>query len=238
MIDPRSNTIRPGGQNLTFGLLDQLGRDIVTGKYKDSSFPTEAELAKAHGVSRSVTREAVKMLAAKGLVSARPRQGTAVHAFSNWNLLDPDVLRWMLERSFSLELLHEFTDLRAAIEPQAAALAASRADEEDVEAIRAALDRMESADRGEDDPLAADIDFHVSILRASKNLFFAQFRDVIRTALPMSVRYTANRGHHASISEHRAVANAIKKRNPTAAAKSMSKLIEDVQKYIDRADGR
>ena len=64
------------GRNLTYGLLDHLGKTIVTGGYADKAFPTEAELSKQHGVSRSVTREAVKMLTTKGLLSARPRQGT------------------------------------------------------------------------------------------------------------------------------------------------------------------
>ena len=64
------------GRNLTYGMLDSLGRAIVTGHYDNKPFPTEADLAKQHGVSRSVTREAVKMLTAKGLLSARPRQGT------------------------------------------------------------------------------------------------------------------------------------------------------------------
>src|SRR3546814_15140853 len=65
------------GRNLTYGLLDNLGRAIVTGQFDDEAFPTEAELTKRHGVSRSVTREAVKMLTAKGLLSARPRQRSA-----------------------------------------------------------------------------------------------------------------------------------------------------------------
>jgi DNA-binding FadR family transcriptional regulator len=81
------------GRNLTYGLLDTLGRAIVTGFYDDSTFPTEAELARQHAVSRSVTREAVKMLTAKGLLTARPRKGTTVQPPSSWNLFDPDVLR-------------------------------------------------------------------------------------------------------------------------------------------------
>ncbi len=67
---------RPLGRNLTHGLLDSLGRQIVRGDFEAAGFPTEAELARLHQVSRSVTREAVKMLTAKGLLSARPRQGT------------------------------------------------------------------------------------------------------------------------------------------------------------------
>ena len=111
------------GRNLTYSMLDALGREIVTGGYDGRRFPTEAELAKAHGVSRSVTREAVKMLTAKGLLTARPRKGTTVQPGSSWNLFDPDVLRWLLERKFSLELLRQFSELRIAIEPAAAALA-------------------------------------------------------------------------------------------------------------------
>src|SRR5262245_41954936 len=133
------------GRNLTYGMLDALGRSIVIGRYDTRSFPTEADLAKQHGVSRSVTREAVKMLTAKGLLSARPRQGTKVTPISSWNLFDTDVLRWLLERKFSVELLKQFTQLRVAIEPEAAALAAQHADERARAAITAGLQRMETA---------------------------------------------------------------------------------------------
>ena len=119
------------GRNLTHGMLDALGRTIVIGDYENRVFPTEAELAKQHGVSRSVTREAVKMLTAKGLLSARPRQGTIIQPSTSWNLFDTDVLRWLLERKFSVELLRHFNQLRVAIEPEAAALAAISADEAD-----------------------------------------------------------------------------------------------------------
>src|SRR4051812_29880182 len=81
-------------RNLTFSMLDELGKAIVTGAYESARFPTEAEIAAQHGVSRSVTREAVKMLTAKGLLTARPRKGTSVLPASHWNLFDPDVLRW------------------------------------------------------------------------------------------------------------------------------------------------
>lgn len=133
------------GRNLTHRLLEALGRAIVTGRYADTDFPTEGELAKQHAVSRSVTREAVKMLTAKGLVTARPRKGTTVQPSSSWNLFDPDVLRWLLERKFSLELLRQFTELRIAIEPAAAAIAARAADAEGVAAITGGYERMVAA---------------------------------------------------------------------------------------------
>ena len=138
------------GRNLTYGMLDTIGRAIVIGDYDESAFPTEAELAKQHGVSRSVTREAVKMLTAKGLLSARPRQGTIVQPTTSWNLFDTDVLHWLLERQFSIDLLRQFNELRVAIEPEAAGLAARVASKDDIERINAGIHRMEKAARGED----------------------------------------------------------------------------------------
>jgi DNA-binding FadR family transcriptional regulator len=141
-----------------------------------------------------VTREAVKMLTAKGLLSARPRQGTIVQPATSWNLFDTDVLRWLLERQFSVELLKQFNQLRVAIEPEAAALAARFATRAGYRQISAGLARMEAADRGHDDTLDADIAFHVAILRASGNPFYAQFRDMVATALaPRSASPTGSR---------------------------------------------
>src|SRR5262245_46907966 len=142
----------PAGRNLTFDLQERLGRAIVGGVFEEG-FPTEAELSKAHGLSRSITREAVKMLAAKGLVSARPRIGTVIEPSDSWNLLDPDVLRWLLERQFSLDLLRQFSELRLGIEPTAAALAARLPDDPAVRAIEQGFARMEAAALGNDDPL-------------------------------------------------------------------------------------
>lgn len=221
------------GRNLTYGMLDSLGRAIVTGRYEKEPFPTEAELAKQHGVSRSVTREAVKMLTAKGLLSARPRQGTVVQPSTSWNLFDTDVLRWLLERQFSVDLLKQFNQLRVAIEPEAAALAARFGEEADLAGIAAGLARMEAAEEGLDDTLEADIAFHVAILRASKNPFYAQFRDVVSTALRTSIRFTNRiKGRSANVADHALVRDAILARDPEAARNAMRALIGDVLDLI------
>jgi DNA-binding FadR family transcriptional regulator len=223
------------GRNLTYGMLDSLGKAIVTGVYAEMPFPTEAELSRQHAVSRSVTREAVKMLTAKGLLSARPRQGTIVQPVSSWNLFDADVLRWLLDRKFSVELLRQFSELRIAIEPAAAALAARAADAGGLAEIRAGYARMEAAERGEDDPLDADIAFHVAILKASNNPFFAQFRDLVTTALRTSIRFTNRmRGRTADLAQHGAVLEAIEDRAPDAANAAMRLIISDVVELIDR----
>lgn len=225
------------GRNLTYGLLDNLGRAIVTGRFERESFPTEAELAKQHGVSRSVTREAVKMLTAKGLLSARPRQGTVVQPTTSWNLFDTDVLRWLLERQFSVELLKQFNQLRVAIEPEAAALAARFAGADDFQRINDGLDRMKAAEQGHDDTLEADIAFHIAILRGSGNPFYAQFREVVTTALRTSIRFTNRiKGRSASVADHAAVRDAIVARDPDGARTAMRELIGDVLELIDAAE--
>ena len=235
--EPRRQVASPPGRNLTYGLLDEIGRAIVTGQFDNRQFPTEAELARQHAVSRSVTREAVKMLTAKGLLTARPRKGTTVQPSSEWNLFDTDVLRWLLERKFSLELLRQFTELRIAIEPAAAALAAKAADAEGLASIRRGYERMVAAEAGEDDPLEADIDFHLAILQSCANPFYVQFRDVVTTALRTSIRFT-NRfnGRTASLPQHHAVLGAIEKRNAAGARKAMTGLIADVMTLITHAE--
>ena len=224
------------GRNLTFGLQEVLGRAIVVGDYLDKPFPTEADIVKQHGVSRSVTREAVKMLGAKGLLGARPKQGTFVRPQEAWNLFDTDVLRWLLERKSSLVLLRRFSELRIAVEPAASALASQSASAEQQAAITAGLQRMRAADRGDDDTLEADIAFHMAILRASNNPFFSQFRDVVSTALRTSIRFT-NRltGRSASLDDHAEVHDAILRRDDAGARAAMESLIQKVLALIERS---
>jgi DNA-binding FadR family transcriptional regulator len=225
------------GRNLTYGLLNAIGRAIVIGDYETTAFPTEAELAQQHGVSRSVTREAVKMLTAKGLLSARPRQGTIVQPPASWNLFDTDVLSWLLERKFSLDLLRQFTELRVAIEPEAAALAARCGTQADHDAIAAGLARMIAAESGADDPLDSDIAFHVAVLAASGNNFYQQFRDMVATALHTSIRMTNRiKGRSASIEQHRAVYDAIAARDSDGARCAMRRIIGDVLTLIADAE--
>ncbi len=223
------------GRNLTYGLLNNIGSAIVTGRFERAAFPTEGELAKQYGVSRSVTREAVKMLTAKGLLSARPRQGTLVQPTTSWNLFDTDVLRWLLERQFSVELLKHFNQLRVAIEPEAAALAARFAGKDDFQRINAGLERMRAAEQGVDDSLEACVAFHIAILHGSGNPFYAQFRDLVTTALCTSVRFTKRmKGRSASIADHATVRDAIVARDPEGAHTAMRKLIGEMLESIDK----
>jgi DNA-binding FadR family transcriptional regulator len=230
--------VQPRGQNLTHSIVQNLGVAIVTGTYSvKKPFPVEAELCKQYGASRSVLREAVKMLTAKGLLGARPRQGTWVQPESNWNLLDPDVLRWLLERKFSYSLLIEFAQIRLAVEPQAAALAAKSANSEKKAEIRLAVERMIAAENGDDDPLESDIAFHAAILRASGNRFYAQLPEMISTALRFSIRMTNRQKgvRLASVEDHEKVCNAIMAGEASKAESRMESLIQEALDLIRKA---
>ena len=225
-------------QSLTQQIVNELGLAIVRGKYhSENSFPIEADLCEQFGVSRSVLREAVKMLTSKGLLRARPRQGTWVQPEESWNLLDPDVLRWLLERKFSIDLLGEFTEVRLAIEPQAAAFAAERASPEQKQAIADALDRMQAAEFGDDDALLSDIAFHVAVLEASGNRFFGQLKDLVETALRISIRLTNQyKGVAlASVADHKKVYDAIEAGDADAARKASQALVQEANDLINRA---
>jgi DNA-binding FadR family transcriptional regulator len=209
----------------------------VIGHYETLPFPTEGELARQLGVSRLVTREAVKMLTAKGLLSACPRQGTIVQPAALWNLFESDVMRWLLERKFSVELLRQFSELRVAIEPEAAALAARCGTGAEHAAINAGLERMVAADSGAHDPLEADIAFHFVVLATPRNPFDEQFDDMMATALRTSIRMTNRiKGRSASIEQHGAVHDAIAARNIYCARETMRRIIGDVIELIDRIE--
>jgi DNA-binding FadR family transcriptional regulator len=217
------------GLNLTASIVADLGHAIVTELYQaNGSFPTEAELCQRYGASRPVVREAVKMLTAKGLLLARKRAGTVVQPEATWNLLDPDVLKWMLERNFSIELLIDFTDIRMGIEPRAAVLAAHSATGVQRRAIMDAISRMVAAERGDEDALESDIGFHVAVLEASNNRFIRQFTDLVETTLRFSIRRTNEyKGvPRASVRDHKRVADAIIAGDADQAGVRMSELIK------------
>jgi DNA-binding FadR family transcriptional regulator len=232
-------TDRVQGRNLTHEIANDLGIAIATGIYPaDHPMPTEAELSQKYDASRTVLREAVKMLTAKGLLSSRPRRGTWVEPETHWNLLDPEVLGWIMERKYSPALLIEFTEIRLAIEPGAAALAARVADDEGRQAIQDAISRMQAADHGDDDPLESDVAFHVAVLRATRNRFYLQLIGLTSTALRFSIQ-TTNRYkgvQQASVAAHRKVMDGIFAGKPVAAAEAMRKIIQEALDLICKRD--
>lgn len=222
--------------NLSQRMTQALGRQIVCGVYdRNESLPTEAELCEQFGVSRSAVREAVKMLSAKGLITSKPRQGIRIQPEEQWNIFDTDLLSWSLESNPSMKVLKEFLQMRIAIEPEAASLAARFATPEKIDAIEAALERMRAAGDNLEAELEADIAFHVSILYASNNRFYIRLRDFIQTALRVSIRHTSpiKANHKGVIEDHAKVFSAIKNRNPERAKHAMLLLIDEALNFIE-----
>jgi DNA-binding FadR family transcriptional regulator len=221
---------------LTGEVVERIGGQIVRGDVAPGgSLPIEAELAKQHNTSRTVIREAVKMLTAKGLVGSRPRRGTYVEPESKWNILDPDVLRWMLQRRFSFELMRDFLVVREGIEPKAAAAAATRQDRAAIAQIAARLHDMREADEGRMDSLESDIAFHIAILHASGNRFFIQFSHVIDTALRFSIRLTNSvKGvRMASVADHERICRAIERGDAAEAEQAAQDLLAEAIRLLD-----
>ena len=189
-------------RNLTQQLTHELGKAILQGKYNElKKLPSEADISTEYDVSRTATREAIKMLTAKGLISSRPRQGIKLKDIKNWNLFDTDVLRWILLGKPDLYMLKHFLEVRLAIEPAAAALAAKFASDDEIMRIEHTLSKMKFEQSGYDDTHQADIDFHKSILLASNNPFFIQLQTFIETALKVNLHFT-NRADAVSEKEY------------------------------------
>jgi DNA-binding FadR family transcriptional regulator len=154
---------------------------------------------------------------------------------SSWNMFDTDVLKWILSSKPSLALLKEFTEVRVALEPKAAALASLSASYQQLDVIEKALARMVDADRGLDDPLEADIAFHTAVLAASNNRFFLQLTEFISTALRVSIRYTNKiKGvPGADVQKHAEILNTIKSRNPERAKKAVEAILDEALELIE-----
>lgn len=176
-------------------------------------------------MSRSVLREAVKVLAGKGLVEVRPKTGTRVRPRRSWHLLDPEVVRWQFEQLPADDDLVELSEVRAAVEPSAARLAAGRRTEADLADIEAHCKRMESAAAEPMAFRAAELDFHAAVVDASHNTMLSHMGAVVRVALS-SVPTNGEASVQQGTAGHRAVLDAIDRHDPAAAEKGMRELID------------
>jgi GntR family transcriptional regulator, galactonate operon transcriptional repressor len=218
-----------GAQRKAQGVLDNLGELIVTGSYPPGSrLPTEQVLVRKLAVSRASLREGLKALARKGLIEQRARRGTTVLAKSQWDMLDPDILRWMAAGPPDEEFLIGLLEARLILEPAAARLAAQRAS-------AAQIVEIERAFRGMADWVVRDFDrccqhdlvFHEAILRASGNILLSRLAVAIRAALLSIIRTATNvrKSYQDSLADHWAVAVAIRDRAPQQAEDAMRALL-------------
>jgi DNA-binding FadR family transcriptional regulator len=218
-------------------VVDQLAALIIGGEASgEFQLPTEAELCTRMGVSRTVLREAVKTLSAKGLVVTGPRIGTRAQPPSSWNLLDPDVIRWRLDAGVDQAFVRDILELRMAIEPEAAALAAERASVADRTVLMAAADAMHKAvEKADGSYLEADLTFHETILIATGNPFFVALMPAVDALLRVSFRFSvkSRASAESSLPLHDAVVRAILNRDADSARAAIRVLIEGARQDIE-----
>jgi DNA-binding FadR family transcriptional regulator len=222
-------------------VVEALGARIVGGDLTDgSTLPVEAELGAAFGVSRPVIREAIKVLAGKGLVAPEVRVGTRVQSRRQWRWLDPQVMRWSTQGEPDVKLLRELNDVRRIIEPGAARLAAMRSSTSDRGELKDAFTAMMRAAERKD-ALAyaeADLRFHAVILASCENVLLTELSHAVDAALRTSRRVTVVEGQHHSLDAHEAVLAAILARQPDAAEAAMCSLIDQTARDIELVLGR
>jgi len=206
-----------------------IGARIVSGRLKPGIIlDGEVEASGQRKVSRSAYREAVRILTAKGLVVSRPKVGTRITEPAQWHLLDPDVLSWIFAQDPPLELLGHLFELRKLVEPEAAALAATRRSLEQLNRMGGALEIMARETLHTDRGRQADHDFHAILLAASGNPFLVSLSSSITAVVAWSTDYKqrTQRLRRDAIPDHVKVYEAIAARNPDEARRAMTELIE------------
>ena len=214
----------------------RLGEAIVAGHYVcEKSIPPEPLLCVELGVSRTVLREAVKSLVAKGLLSTGPKVGTRVLAHEHWNWLDPDVLAWQFRVGLTPEFLHSVSELRHLVEPASLALVAQRATAEQLDEIEQAFTRMQQSVAAGSDDLTHDLRFHHLLLKASGNRLLIQMSKLLRALLRASFERLGRRPAvpDASLPWHANVLGALLARDANKAYSAMAALIDALQVDLD-----
>lgn len=228
-------------RNIHGQIAHEIGQRILRGDFPPGAvLPNEATFSVELKVSRTALREAIKVLAAKGLVDSRPKIGTKVRPREQWNMLDPDVLAWSFSVGDTARHAVNLTELRRILEPAAAALAAERATPEHIEHIERAYEAM--AEAGEDiiTGLGPDLRFHQSILAATGNEFVAPLGYVIESALAASFKLSSSYpgARTNSLPLHLAVLEGIRAHDPVLAHAAMVKLLQATRSDIERAVAR
>jgi DNA-binding FadR family transcriptional regulator len=226
-----AGTPRPGRQTLRLHgtIARDLGVRIVSARYKPGDLlENEIDASRRIGVSRTAYREAVRILNAKGLVHSRPKVGTRVSAPEDWQLLDPDVLSWLFEFDPDDKLLGDLFELRKTVEPQAAALAATRRTNEHLESMQRALSEMATHTLATEAGRRADRQFHSTLLRASDNAFLITLTSGIAAAITWTTvfKQRENPSPRDPMPDHRRVYQAIEAKNAKAAHKAMYTLVD------------
>jgi DNA-binding FadR family transcriptional regulator len=187
----------------------------------------EIEASERLQVSRTAYREAVRILAAKGLIDSRPKLGTRVSAARSWHLLDPDVISWIFTGTPDERLLRALFELRTIVEPAAAALAAERRSPKQLQALRSALDEMGASTLAAEQGREADRDFHSTLLEASGNPFLASLESGVAAAVNWTTVFKQRNRPlpRDPLPDHERVYEAVASGDATAARTAMAQLV-------------
>ena len=213
----------------------EIGSRIIAGVYPPGELiEGEAVLSVRYKVSRSVIRDAVKVLAGKGLLDARRGIGVRVRARDNWGLLDDDVLAWHQSLPPSLPFLRQLMEACAIFEPKAARRAAQRAKPEDIAAINNACSHLAEEKGALEKYAAAEGIFHRAVMRAAHNEFLTAVEGIVYSALLMTVRFCDPRTDDKCLPLHRQIAEAITQGNADKAESAMAALLANTEIQIAR----
>jgi DNA-binding FadR family transcriptional regulator len=216
-------------KNALVRTLDALGMAIAAGRHPPgATLPPEPTLGATLGVSRTVVREAVKSLAAKGLLVTGPKLGTRVLPPEQWNWFDPDVVAWQGRAGLQRGFLRDLQELRRIVEPAAVRLAAQRATAADIEGLETAFAGMRQAIEHGGDYVSHDLRFHQGLLRAAHNQMLVQMSKALGALLRTSFEISTSlaEGPARSLPLHRAVLDAVIARAPERAERAIVTLID------------
>jgi GntR family transcriptional regulator, galactonate operon transcriptional repressor len=190
MSDPTLGKSARSGTETLFGqVTHRLAVAIVSGSLPAGALvPNEDDLRAEISASRTAYREAIRFLAGKGLIEARPRSGTRVAPRSAWHLLDPDVLRWSLSSAANEGFIRDLFELRSLVEPGCSKIAALRRTSEHLDRMSVALAGMEDTPPFTDEAMRFDLAFHDAIFDAAGNAAIAALKEVVATTLWWSLR--------------------------------------------------
>jgi len=232
----RSLSGRPAARNFHTFVINEIGHGIVTGRFPVGSIlPSDAAMMETYGVSRTVLREALKTLEAKGLVEARPKVGTRVSPSSRWNFFDQQVLSWHFDAKLDCQFYESLFDIRLALEIRAADLASRRRTAEHVRLMKYWVHQMDLAPDSAESHALADLEVHRIIAESSGNPLLRSVTGVVELTLALIARAgSAEQGRLiriASTTDHEKLVAAIEAGNAELAVEIMSRIVGDGLAY-------
>jgi DNA-binding FadR family transcriptional regulator len=210
---------------------ESIAMGIVSGAVRPGDLiPMVGVLGADVPVSRSVFREALKYLSAKGLIEAKQKSGTRAAPVSNWNLLDPDVLRWSLSAGANEKFINDLYELRMFIEPNVARLAALRRTPQQARALLAAYEGMASTEPASPANIRHDLAFHELLIDSCGNQALVCLKGVVMTTLMWALQIQHGKtvqDYVAALADHKRVADAVLNRDGNLAHDVMKVLVND-----------